>query len=107
MKKEILRIGKDRYKARLVAKGYNQISSIDFTDVFSPVVKYSLIQALLGIVTMHDFELKQLDVKTVFLHGELKEDIYMQQLKGFIVLGKEDSVCLIKKSLYGLKQSPR
>ncbi|RVW75394.1 Retrovirus-related Pol polyprotein from transposon TNT 1-94 [Vitis vinifera] len=70
-----------RYKARLVAKGYNQISSIDFTDVFSPVVKYSLIQALLGIVTMHDFELKQLDVKTVFLHGELKEDIYMQQLK--------------------------
>ena len=86
-----------RYKTRLIAKGYSQIPGIDITDVFSPIVKYSLIRALLGIVTMHDFELKQLDVKTVFLHGELKEDIYMQQLEGFIVLGKEDYVCLIKK----------
>ena len=57
---------------------------------------------------MHDFELEQyLDVKIVFLHGELKEDIYMQQPKGFVVLGKEDYVCLLKMSLYGLKQSPR
>ena len=56
---------------------------------------------------MHDFELEQLDVKTTFLCGELEEDIYMQQPKGFIVSGKEDYVCLLKKSLYGLKQSPR
>ncbi|KAG8472495.1 hypothetical protein CXB51_034177 [Gossypium anomalum] len=55
------------------------ILGVDFTDVFSPVVKHSLIRALLGIVAMHDLELEQLDVKIVFLHGELEEDIYMQQ----------------------------
>ncbi|RVX13013.1 Retrovirus-related Pol polyprotein from transposon TNT 1-94 [Vitis vinifera] len=71
------------------------------------IVKHSSIQPLLGIVIMHDFELEQLDVKTTFLCGELEEDIYMQQPKGFIVSGKEDYVCLLKKSLYGLKQSPR
>ncbi|KAG8496528.1 hypothetical protein CXB51_007650 [Gossypium anomalum] len=54
-------------------------SRVEFTDVFSPVVKHSSIQALLGIVAMHDLELEQLDVKTAFLHGELEEDIYMQQ----------------------------
>ncbi|KAG8472509.1 hypothetical protein CXB51_035268 [Gossypium anomalum] len=96
-----------RYKARLVAKGYSQIPKVDFTDVFSPVVKHSLIRALLGIVAMHDLELEQLDVKTAFLHGELEEGIYMQQPEGFIVLEKENYVCLLKKSLYGLKQSPR
>ncbi|KAG8499228.1 hypothetical protein CXB51_005739 [Gossypium anomalum] len=96
-----------RYKARLVAKGYSQIPGVDFTDVFSPVAKHSLIRALLGIVAMHDLELEQLDVKTAFLHGELKEDIYMQQPEGFIVSEKEDYVCLLRKSLYGLKQSPR
>ncbi|KAG8490704.1 hypothetical protein CXB51_013774 [Gossypium anomalum] len=96
-----------RYKARLVAKGYSQIPRVDFTDMFSPVVKHSLIPALLHIVAMHDLELEQLDVKTTFLHGELEEDIYMQQPEGFIVSEKEDYVCLLKKSLYGLKHSPR
>ena len=56
---------------------------------------------------MHDLELEQLDVKTPFLHGELEEDIYMQQPKGFLVSEKEDYVCLLKKSFYSLKQSPR
>ncbi|KAG8474336.1 hypothetical protein CXB51_034001 [Gossypium anomalum] len=89
-----------RYKARLVAKGYSQIRGVDFTDVFSPVVKHSSTRALLGIVAMHDLELEQLDIKTVFLHGELEEDIYMQQPEGFIVLEKEDYVCLLRKSIY-------
>ena len=95
-----------RYKARLVAKGYSQISGVDFTNVF-PMVKHSSIQVLLRIVAFHDYELEQLDMKTTFLHGELKEDIYIQQPKGFTILGKEDCVYLLKMSLYGLKQSPR
>jgi hypothetical protein len=73
-----------RFKARLVAKGFSQIPSI---------------------VAIHDLE--QLDVKTVFLHGDLEDEIYMDQPEGFIVPGKENFVCKLKKSLYGLKQSPR
>jgi hypothetical protein len=56
---------------------------------------------------MHDYELEQLDVKTAFLHGELEEDIYMNQSEGFVIPGKENIVCRLKKSLYGLKQSSR
>jgi hypothetical protein len=95
-----------RFKVRLVAKGFTQIPGIDYNDVFSPVVKHSSIRALLGIIAMHDFELEQLDVKTTFLHGDL-EEIYMDQPEGFIMPGKEKFVCKLKKSLYGLKQSPR
>ncbi|KAG8472574.1 hypothetical protein CXB51_034372 [Gossypium anomalum] len=101
------RVEEPKYKARLFAKGYSQVPGVDFTDVFSPVVKHSSIRVLLGIVAMHDLELEQLDIKTAFLHGELEEDIYMQQPEGFTVSEKEDYVCLLKKSLYGLKQSPR
>jgi hypothetical protein len=67
--------------------------------VFSPVVKHSSIRALLGIVAMHDLELKQLDVKTAFLHSDLEEEIYMDQPEGFIVTGKKNFVCKLKKSL--------
>ncbi|KAG8487052.1 hypothetical protein CXB51_020705 [Gossypium anomalum] len=87
---------------------YAEVDLVDYTlKVFSPIVKHSLIRALLGIVAMHDLELEQLDVKTAFLYGKLEEDIYMQQPEGFTVSEKEDYVCLLKKSLYGLKQSPR
>ncbi|KAK1632904.1 hypothetical protein QYE76_007219 [Lolium multiflorum] len=96
-----------RFKARLVAKGFSQIPGIDYNDVFSPVVKHSSIRAFFGIVAMRDLELEQLDVKTAFLHGELEEEIYMDQPEGFVVPGKEDLVCKLKRSLYGLKQSPR
>ena len=74
-----------RYKARLVSKGYSQVLGVDFNDIFSPVLKHSSIRVLLALVAMHDLELKQLDVKTTFRHGELEEDIYMQQPKGFVV----------------------
>ncbi|KAG8480600.1 hypothetical protein CXB51_024784 [Gossypium anomalum] len=78
-KEGTLGVEEPRYKVWLVAKGYSQIPGVDFTDVFSPVVKHISIRALLGIVAMHDLELEQLDVKTTFLHGELEEDIYIQQ----------------------------
>ena len=59
------------------------------------------------MVALFDLELEQLDVKTAFLHGELEETIYMHQPEGYVVQGKEEHVCLLNKSLYGLKQSPR
>jgi hypothetical protein len=62
---------------------------------------------VLGIVATMDLEIEQLDVKTAFLHGDLEEEIYMEQPEGFIVEGKEHQVCRLKKSFYGLKQAPR
>jgi hypothetical protein len=96
-----------RFKARLVAKGYSQREGMDFNEVFSPVVRHSSIRVLLAMVALYDLELEQLDVKTAFLHGELEETIYMHQPEGFIVEGKEDHICQLRRSLYGLKQSPR
>ncbi|KAH9750404.1 hypothetical protein KPL71_013868 [Citrus sinensis] len=96
-----------RYKARLVAKGFTQKEGIDFNEVFSPVVKHSSIRVLLAITVFFDLKLDQMDVKTAFLHGSLEEEILMTQPEGFVEEGTEDMVCLLKKSLYGLKQSPR
>lgn len=89
----------------MVAKGFTQVEGIIYNDIFLPVVKHCSIRILLGLVNQYDLELEQLDVKTTFLHGNLKETIYMNQPKGFEE--GENKVCLLKKSLYGLKQSPR
>ena len=97
----------EKYKARLVAKGYSQVPGIDFGDIFSPVAKVTSIRLLLSVAAAFDFEIEQMDVKTSFLHGDLEEEIYMKQPEGFMVKGKKELVCRLKKSLYGLKQSPR
>ena len=96
-----------KFKARLVAKGYTQRAGIDYNEIFSPVVKFKTIRMMLAIMVHYDLELEQLDVKTAFLHGNLDEKIYMSQPAGFIDSAHPDFVCLLKKSLYGLKQSPR
>lgn len=96
-----------RYKGRVVAKGYSQKEGIDYHEVFSPVVKHTSIRIMLSIVVNRDYELEQMDVKTAFLHGSLEERIFMEQPEGFIKKGDENKVCLLRKSLYGLKQSPR
>ena len=91
-----------RYKARIVVKGCNQKKGIDFEEIFSPVVKMTSIRAILGLAAKLDLEVEQLDVKTAFLHGDLEEEIYMEQPEGFEESGKEHLVCGLKKSLYGL-----
>ena len=95
-----------RHKSRLVAKGYSQKECVDYHDIFAHVVKHVSIRLLLSIVVNHDLELEQLDVKTAFLHGDIDEEIYMEQPEGFLVKNKEDYVCHLKKSMYGLKQAP-
>ena len=97
----------ERYKARLVAKGYSQREGVDFNEIFSPIAKLTSIRLFLSIVVAYDFEIEQMDVKTTFLHGNLDEEIYMRQLDGFVVKGKEDLFYKLKRNLYGLKQLPK
>ena len=95
----------EKFKARLVAKSYSQQNGVDYYEIFSPVVRHTSIRAVLALVASHDMILEQMDVKTGFLHGKIEEQIYMEQLEGFEETGPRP-VCKLKRSLYGLKQSP-
>ena len=94
-----------RYKARFVACGYAQLYGIDYFATYSPVVKHYFIR-LLAIAAAKDLEMVYLDIKTTFLYGELKEEIYMLQPEGYALPGREDEVCKLQ-CLYRLKQSSR
>ena len=93
------------YKARVIAKGFTQEHGIDYEETFSPVTRYELIRYLLAHATLEDWEIEAMDIKTVYLYGELKEEIYMAQPEGFIKSGQEHKVCKLVKSVYGLKQA--
>lgn len=97
----------DRYKARLVAQGFSQKFGEDYDEVFAPVVKQSTFRMPLSIASKEKLKVHQFDVKTAFLNGFIKEEIYMKQPPGFEVIGKEKQVCLMKRSLYGLKQAAK
>jgi len=107
-KKKIGADGKvETYKARLVAKGYCQQEGIDYDQTFSPVAMLKSIQILLAIAAYYDYEIRQMDVKTAFLNGELKEEVYMTQPKGFTSLSGCNEVCKLQRSIYGLKKASR
>lgn len=80
---------------------------MDYNEILSPVVKHLSVRIMMSVVVNLDMELKQLDVKTSFLHGTLDEVIYLDQPEGFVKKGQENKVCILKKSLYGLKKLPR
>lgn len=97
----------NKYKARLVAKGYVQQQGIDFDEAFAPVARLETIRLLVSIAATNGWEVHHLDVKTAFLHGELKETVYVSQPEGFEVKGNEKKVYKLSKALYGLRQAPR
>ena len=97
----------DKHKARLVVKGYAQRQGIDYSEVFSPVARWDTIRMLLSLAALRGWEVFQLDVKSAFLHGELKEVVYIEQPEGYIRKGEEQKVYQLKNALYGLKQAPR
>jgi hypothetical protein len=96
-----------RFKARLVAKGFAQIYGVDYDETFAPVARLDTVRLLLAIAAAFDLEIHQIDIKTAFLHGELEEEIFMEQPEGYVEPGNEHKVCLLLRSLYGLKQSAR
>jgi hypothetical protein len=97
----------EKYKIRLVAKGYNKKEGEDFFDTYSLVARLTSIQVLLSLATSYGLLVHQMDVKTAFINGKLKEEIYMDQLDGFAVKGQEGRVRKLLKSLYGIKQAPK
>ena len=93
------------YKVRLVVKGYIQVQGIDYEETFSLVARYESIRYLLADAALQGWEIEAMDVKLAYIHGVLEEEIYMEQLEGFIAQGEEDKVCRLVCSLYGLKQA--
>jgi hypothetical protein len=93
-----------KYKARITPKGFRQRHGIDYFEVFANTGKYKTLRVLLSIVARRNLELHQYDVPQAFTQAELDEDVFMEMPEGFEI---EGMVCHLKKSLYGLKQSPR
>lgn len=94
----------DQYKARLVARGFTQRQGIDYMETYAPVVRYESICMLLAMAAAENLDILQFDVKTAFLYGTLEEDIWIQLPEG--PWSEEKRVVKLRKSLYGLKQSP-
>ena len=82
-----------RYKARLVAKCYTQKDDIDYKDTFSHVSKKYALRIIMALVSQYNLESHQMDVKIVFLNGDLNEEVYMEQLSGFSIEGNNHMVC--------------
>jgi hypothetical protein len=96
----------DKNKTRLLAKGYAQVAGLDFEKTFAPVARLESIRILLAYAAHHSFKLFQMDMKSAFLNGPIKEEVYVEQPPGFEDDRYPDHVYKLSKALYGLKQAP-
>ena len=94
-----------RYKARLVAKGYSQVDGLDYNETFAPVTRLETIRLLFALAVKKDWEIRQIDVKTTYLYGDLDKEIFMEIPEG--LPNPKGEVFRLKKALYGLKQAGR
>nr|GFA62293.1 hypothetical protein [Tanacetum cinerariifolium] len=94
-------------KSRLVAKGYAQKEGVDFEESFAPVARLEAVRLFIAYAAHKSFTIYQMDVKTAFLYGPLKEEVYVNQPDGFVDPYHPDKVYRLKKALYGLKEAPR
>lgn len=90
-----------------MARGFEQQFGIDFDETFAPVVKWSTLRSVIALSVTLGWDVQHMDIVTAFLNGVLSETIYMKQPPGFEIRGSEHLVCHLRRSLYGLKQSPR
>nr|KAJ0196246.1 hypothetical protein LSAT_V11C700351050 [Lactuca sativa] len=97
----------NNYKAILVIQGFRQKEGTDFFDTYAPIARISTIRLMLALAAIHNLVIRQMDVKTAFLNGDLDDKIYIKQPEGFVMPGNEHNVYKLKKSLYGLKKAPK
>lgn len=96
-----------KHKAWLIAKGYVQRQGIDYGEAFAPVARLESVQLLLALVANEGWPIHHMDVRSAFLNGELREQVYVAQPPDFVVARQEQKVLRLVKALYGLRQAPR
>jgi hypothetical protein len=97
----------DKYKVRFIAIWFSQKGGEYYDKTFDPVARYTYIGAIMSLVASMGWSLHQMDVKTTFLNGEIEEEVYIEKPQGFEVHSRDTHVCILKKTLYGLKKAPR
>ncbi|KAL0543601.1 hypothetical protein IC582_018701 [Cucumis melo] len=97
----------EKYKARLVVKGYKQEYGVDYEEMFAPMTRIETIRLILSLAVQNGWKVYQMDVKSAFLNGHLKEEIFVAQPFGYVKKGEEEKMYKMKNALYGLKQAPR
>jgi hypothetical protein len=96
----------EKYKVIFVARGFSQVEGVDYDETFAPLARYTSIRIIISLAASMGWKLHQMDVKTISLNGEIDEEVYIEQLEGFMIHDEKTHVCRLKKALYGLKQAP-
>ena len=97
----------DKYKAKFVAEGFSQVEGVDYEERFTPVARYSSIRTILALVAQMGWKIHQMYVKNAFLNGVVEEEIYIEQPEGFETYDGKTHVCILRRSLYCIKQFPQ